>query len=380
MASEQPQLVWQYPAAVVLAAAVVAAAWKATSGSTRAVRLATLAAVLVVLWLAGHEGFIRHDAPHALRFFGLAVALGLLVLMAQPVGRSVRMAGLATVFGVLVLLVSNSGAVPGSVQQPTGLQVLGATLELISRPDSGAIRLAEARTTAADAYGITPALKAAVGSGPALVDPWDVAAITATDATWDPLPVLQLITEYSPALDRIDADDLLVRPRTVLRSVPYPSIDGRNPEWESPRYQRLLYCRYDVTFTSPGWQVLKPSEAPSRCGDVQPGSDEPISVTANQSVAVPTRVGAITLVTVTLRPSIVSQVVDFIAKPGMVFVSYGPGRWRLAENPSAEELMLNVPVAHPAFGGLPTAPFASISVNRAADISFSFVPVQSGGG
>lgn len=374
MGSEQSGFAWHYVAAFVLIPLVCAQAWIATRGCATRVRFSVLVAVLFGLWFAGHEGFIRHDG-HAWYFFGTVVTLCVVLLLSQPPGRQFR-PGLVAAAAAFLVVCTIFTPFLGVIDRQASLRSLALTLEVISSKDRANQITAGRNAELVAQYKITPELLAALGSRETAVDPWDISALAPTAAVWEPLPIFQTYQAYTPALDQINADALLSSPRQLLRSSPYPAIDGRNPYWESPRYQRIAYCRYDVDFETPGWQVLTPSPA-DRCGDT-PTPAGSSDARAGEAIAVPRRDGAITLVTVTPAKSALTQAIDLLLKPWSVYVTYGPTRWRLAQNPSAVELMLNGPLAHRAFPNLAAMPLATISVSTDARIDFEFLDVTTG--
>jgi hypothetical protein len=372
MATQDFTLLWQYPLAIVVGLLVLAA-FAIASGSlglARWPRIGLVLAAVWALWIAGKEGFTRHDG-HYWYFFGIVFILSIGLVLAAPSRRVLRLCVVTGVVGYL-LVSSTYMQVLAPVERTDSVRGLMRVIGVIGNERAGTQIVDRNANELRTSFGVTPELVAALGTAPTVVEPWQITALTVTGATWDPTPVIQLYASYTPALDALNAASLQDRPRQVLRGQPNFAIDGRFPLWESPTYERLVYCAYEVGYTAPSWLLLRP--ATDRCVDELPG--DTVEATANQQIDVPARPGAITLATITPHRSIFETVFDIAAKPFPTWVSYGGQDWRLPYTPYAPDLMLNVPVAHPAFAELPAAPYATISVTRPSTIEFSFVEVR----
>jgi hypothetical protein len=182
-----------------------------------------------------------------------------------------------------------------------------------------------ARASLIERYGLSPELLEALRGQPVAVDPWDVSAAWAAGADWLPVPVFLTITASTPRLDRLAASSLADEPRQVLQAVPGASIDGRNPDWETPAYRRLLYCDYEEALTSGSWLVLRPA-GESRCGQVHSGGT--VEAEASEEIAVPRRPGAVTLATIDLRQPVAKRLPGLLGLPALESVDYGGTSWR----------------------------------------------------
>lgn len=259
------------------------------------------------------------------------------------------------------------------VQAPDGLASLGRSLTALT---DGRARVAwwdDAVERARTAYGIERSLVEAIGDRPTTVDPWHVSALLPTRATWDPLPVFQLYAAYTPALDALDADSITVRPRQILRATPPDRSDQRFAYWEAPRYQTAVYCRYRLVHETNVWQLLRPRPT-DRCG--APEYVRAVDVAAGSAIAVPSRVGAITVASIAFRRSPLEVVADLVFKGPERHVTYGTDTWRMQYVPEAHGLMLNVPVPDAAFPGLPARPFPTLTLDAPARVEFSYVDVS----
>jgi hypothetical protein len=370
MALEQPGNLWHTLLAIPLAGLLAVQTWHAVRDLGLRIQAGTVLALSIGLWIAFREGFVRHDG-HAGYFFQSVVVLGGGMLLAGA-PRIMRMAIVATVIAGYLATSMISMPFLSPVDRQTSLGAMAQTLSAGTSLSYAKALLARHALDLTAHYRITPDLVTALGSGETLVDPWDISALAATNARWRPLPSVQLYAAYTPELDAINTADLAARPRQVLRSVPYGAIDGRFAYWESPRYQRALYCGYEVVFETASWQVLRPSTR-SRCGAAE--GAVAVDAEAGQAVSVPRRAGAMTLVTIIPRPDPVHALLGLVFKPPEQYVTHG-ARYRLAQSPVAVDLPLNGPVAHRAFAGLNREPAATISASYAARFEFQLVAVD----
>ncbi len=356
--------------ALVVAALLLAQAWLSVRGRPRSTRTVVLAMVGWLLWIGFRQGFVRHDLFHNLFFF-VVVAVMSVTLMAIARQRSAIGLGILTcALPVLVLTVIGVD-LGGLLGRGDSLAAAGRAWSAVTDARAADDVWQAGLQRSADTYALPASLVEEMGTLPTTVDPLQVSALAATDATWDPLPVFQLYAAYTPALDDLNARSIEDRPRQILRADPPVAIDERNPYWESPRYQAAVYCGYDPVSVTEHWLLLRPAAA-GRCG----APHDPLTVEAVPGVPVdvPTRPGAITLASVTYHQSITDTLANLLFKAPPRFVSYG-GTWRMPFVPQARDLMLNAPVAHAAFPGLPLTPYPSLTLDAPATVEFSFVDV-----
>ena len=370
MSTEQPGYLWHYPLAIVLGVGALYCVNRVAASHTRLARFGFMAGIALGLWIAGREAFTRHDGHYAY-FFAIVLVLCVILAILAADRRTVWT---AVSVGVAAYLMVATFRIPilAPLDRQASLGAATQAFDAVSSHEAAQQILASAKQQLIEQYAITPELAAKLRSNASLVDPWDISAMFAVDAIWRPLPVLQGYQGYTSDLDAISAQSLANTPRQVLRSVPYQAIDGRNPYWEMPSYQLLLYCSYDVTLVTPQWQLLAPGA--QRCGAPEPQTS--ITAAAGEVISVPVREGSITVVTITPASSLFEEAIGLLTKPVEISVAYGPGRWRFASSPAAVGLMLNAPVPHLAFADLPTVPFSTIQVTHAAQLDFAFVTVH----
>jgi hypothetical protein len=92
--------------------------------------------------------------------------------------------------------------------------------------------------------------------------PWEIAMIRANQLRWQPLPVIQAYSAYTPDLDFLNARKLedASGPEEILLS--WGAIDGRHPFYETPRSWRALLNWYDLQVASPKLYLLRRRSTP----------------------------------------------------------------------------------------------------------------------
>jgi hypothetical protein len=375
MSLEIPGVGWHYLAAVPLAGLLMAQAWGVTTSKPRRERICLLIACALALWLSWKAAFTRHDG-HALIYTSTVIVVGIAMLQIARPGRSLWL-GLAGLGFALITHGSIDRQFGGSYLHPLErlerVQAFQHTLRALMSEDQRRSTLAGARRDLAERYRIGPALRATLGNDAVSADPWDISALWAAGATWDPLPVFQVYSAYTPMLDHANAQDLRQRPRQLLRHRAYRSIDGRRASWDSPLYQEVVYCEYAVVQTRGPWQVLRPTDA-TRCGALEPAGST--RAAAGEAVPVPARPGAQTVVSIDPARSFSDRAANLLAKSHPVTLTYGEGEWRYAHGQRATRLLLNAPLPHAAFSDLPRVPHATLRVSSKAEITFEFRKVH----
>jgi hypothetical protein len=295
---------WKVTAAVIAAIgsglALVAGAWlwggraaddDGAARPDRARRWAGVAIAALVYFGIYKEGVVRVDAGHLTVLFANAAVLWV------AVGLGGRRRGLMLAAAVIVFAIS--------------LPVRPAGLETQFNPVSN-VRDAveEARTLVSPGrrdqliefghaameseYGLAPQGVAAVGDHTVAVEPWEIGAAWAYELDWDPLPVFQNYSAYTPQLDRLNAEavedpggpERLLRhnPLVVQPEFPTADVDDRFLGWDPPEQARAVLCNFAPLWEDERWQVL--GRVPDRCGPER--ELESVSAAAGEAVTVPT--------------------------------------------------------------------------------------------
>ncbi len=260
---------WDWAAALLVVAATVAAAVATSARERGAARIAIPALVAVLSFSLLKYGFVRHDAGHVAALFGV-----LAVVWLAPRWRG---AGRAVAVGALVVIAilyfpAADESLETTFEPRLAVEQLGDLLVPGERDDAAD----SARAAMAAAYAVDPRILERIGDQPVDARPWEIGLIWAYGLNWDPLPVIQDYSAYTPELDELNADALAdpAGPRFVLRHLGYDNsslvgIDGRLTTFDSPREARTLLCRFRPVLTTPTNQLLERGDA-DRCGPERP--------------------------------------------------------------------------------------------------------------
>lgn len=314
MALEDPGRGYEYRLAIV-AVAVCALAWWAGS---RERQVWALLFVAGFLFLQLKHGFVRHDG-HAVGFFVAALCLLLVAPAAQRNGWW-RRVGLARVgalqVGALVLLTVLRAPVSSLPSPYSALRSFGSELATLAQGDRFTRERDAQQAVLRDKLALTAEQVAALAPG-AQVEPWDVAVTWAYGVPWRPIPVFQVYSAYTEALDELNAASARGEqaPPRILRSLAYDSIDGRYGLFDSPRYQLEVSCRYRVVTADTAWQVL--ARGPSRCGEQRLLERATLSQGRAVQIPRPTRPDAAILMRVQVEGSFTGRLRDVLFKPSV---------------------------------------------------------------
>ncbi len=228
-------------------------------------RRARAGAILVVAgstYAIMREEFVAHN-DHAFTFFAFVVLLaaGFRPSWHPATSLSVCLAGL----GVALVVVVGTGLLP-TLDPLSGARAASnqiGTLASASRRDA---LMESARHQMQRSYALPRLLVDQLRGHSVFVDPWAESVLWAYPGMrFDPLPVLQDYSAYTPWLDNLDARALAGpgAPERILRRGP-ESIEGRDPFMDPPNTQLAIMCHYGQLGSAPGWQVL--ARIPDRCG------------------------------------------------------------------------------------------------------------------
>ncbi len=272
-------------------------------------------------WFLFKEAFVRHDY-HDLVFF---VAMPLLLAAFTPKWRSP--AGLVTaMLGLVLVVTSLAGAAPTQISRPVQAarsfgQVFGT---LISSHKQAAL-ISQSRDALSKYYRLPPEMLSLMRGKTVDVSPWEDAVVWShPHVRFDPLPVLQDYSAFTPTLDQLDVRFLASAqaPQYILRQ-PKAAIDGRNPTFDPPATQLAIQCRYREVVADPSWQLLV--RRPDRCG--QPRLLKTVDTGLGRWVGVPTAPkGDAVAATFALPDSTWTKVESLLFKPPNVFLAVNGGR------------------------------------------------------
>jgi hypothetical protein len=252
-AGSRSELALAIVSVAVLAVSVAAAGFR----DRRYVGLGVLLSASLFLTFKG--GFVRHDPTHVLVLFATVPAIAALFLppantrsqkwlMSATCLVMLGAAGYAR-YGVL----SFARQITSEAFFPAGNQYL-----------FDATRWSEFRGGVEDLsrklmaqQRIPTSLLASIGTGRIDAYPWEMSPLFANGLNWNPRPVPQSYSAYTPELDELNAR--LYRspdgPEYILYHL--DAIDTQHPWWVDPLTSRELYSRFDVIASGARFLVLK---------------------------------------------------------------------------------------------------------------------------
>jgi len=252
-----PGPLWQ-PA---LAGAMIAASFAAvllTAGDLRAL-LPGLTPALIVAFFAFKHAMVRQDAHAAL--FQVKFAAGLLFLLVSARlprdRRLILVLELFTVVMAYTVAVEQFHGFDAEIRARLELRNAPPTLDAFWHWPATWANIGAAEHTARATLRLPARFHEIVGNGTVDGEPWDVDVVQANGWRWQPRPVFQSYTAYTPALDRINAEHLQSDRTADFVLLSFATVDARHPFLEAPRSWRALLDRYDLKWSGGGWLLLQ---------------------------------------------------------------------------------------------------------------------------
>jgi hypothetical protein len=307
-------------------------------------RIGVALVTLATLWFLFKEGFVRHDR-HDLVFF---VAVPLILAAFAPKLRSrmgwSRAWPAAGMLGLTVVALSIGGSVPAVTNQPVRAvrNFFDEATTLASSSRRAAI-MARSRRSLSGYLAPTAPMVGAMRGNTTDVSPWQLTAIWGNPGiVFDPLPVLQDYTAFTPSLDQLDTNFLRSRaaPRYILRQP--VAIDTRNPAFEPPATQVAIECRYREVAISLVWQLLQ--RQPDRCGAPRPLTT--VDTGLGHWVTVPSAPpGDMVVASFELPSDLWTKFESLLFKPPDVYMAanHGTEKWRFVAATGPEPHVLRTP-------------------------------------
>jgi hypothetical protein len=203
-----------------------------------------------LLALALRHGVVRHHA----RFVPAIVLGGIAVVVLVAATRRAAVQG-AIAGAVVLLLALGAATVPECFcpWQPAKLgpaQGWDGLVSLLRLGDTRARLAAESALRLAEDRLPEPYVAETRG-GTVGVIPWEIAFMPANDLRWQPNPVIQTYSAYTPELDRKTAEHFTspAAPRGLL--VQFVEIDVRHPMLVAPAMWRTILSRYSPSGLPP---------------------------------------------------------------------------------------------------------------------------------
>jgi hypothetical protein len=277
-------------AAVALTVALVVAAWRAPWRDRRG-RWAGALLVALAAFEIYKEGIVRVDAGHLTVYFANAAILWVAVGFGP--GRRWWVPAIAVLVFAVSLPLRPAGTAD-NLNFVSNVHFAFDQARTLFSPGRRAAAMESGRHGMKGTYALEPGALAALRGHSVAVEPWEAAAAWAYRLDWDPLPIFQNYSAYTPTLDRLNAEavegpsgpERLLRENQQVVDSEFPTadLDDRFLGWDPPEQARAVLCNFVPAWEDERWQVL--ARVPDRCGPQRPiGS---ASAAAGEAVEVPT--------------------------------------------------------------------------------------------
>jgi hypothetical protein len=171
-----------------------------------------------------------------------------------------------------------------SVYAPSQLQSLIQNLQLVAQPSTAQARYNGTVVAARSAYPLSNETIAMLRGHTVDVLPWDFSLAYVYGLQWDPAPVFQSYSAYTPYLDEVNARHYTSpgSPDFVLYT--WEDLDGRDPFFDEPLAFMALVCNYKLVGNDSQFFILQRNS--NACGSSELMSAQEVSF--DQPVCVPT--------------------------------------------------------------------------------------------
>jgi len=309
---------------------------------------------LGLLFFSFKEGFVRLDLGHVIIFFGAwSLFFGLTLIRER--NRFIK--GYCSILFVLLLV--SGGWLAYNVNSagtffPVGTYVpanVAETINTLSQPSVASQMFASALSNVRSQYGLSNSTASLLTNRSVDIFPWDVSMAPAYEMEWDPRPIFQSYSAYTPYLDNLNARHFLGSnaPEFVLYQI--ASIDDRYPLFDEPLTLRALMCNYQEIGFDNGFMILE--KVDSSCGS--PRAIQSIDTTFGDTVSVPSNYNGYVFAEVRLRFNLIGLTESLLYKAPLVFVKLNfadgsTGTYRFESGNAMDGLVVSA-IPNDLFGG-----------------------------
>jgi hypothetical protein len=160
------------------------------------------------------------------------------------------------------LLVLNGGSLTSNLHPAASASALVGNVDTVFSPRLLARGVAQTRRSLRLSENVDARDVALLRGHTVSVFSSEIAAVYALRLRWDPIPVLQSYSAYTPYLDHLDANfvNSSAAPQRILVTTshtnPAESIDNRVLGFDEPETTRAMLCRYRLLHAGINWAVL----------------------------------------------------------------------------------------------------------------------------
>lgn len=284
-----------------------------------------------LLFEAWKEGFVRHDLTliggHASIFFAVTAILAFILFVGTLSDPRTKW----VLVPIILVAVGFSGAAlyPSYVISiPSAEANYGDALGLMLSPgDHYSQLLGASYSQIRNYYDVPKSILSRIGRYPTDVLPWQDVIAAAYSLSWDPSPVPQTYSAYTPYLDRLNAAQLRdrVAPKFILWAT-MADIDGRYAPFDEPATWTAMLEHYKLAMSASRYVLLKRTDLlPSPTFHVQHAT-----ATFGEVIRLPRRnIANLRLLSVSFRSTTLGHVLSVVFRLPPVYVSFhlANGQW-----------------------------------------------------
>lgn len=322
MSAEDPGRWYSYLFALLVVTAIAALAIGHCGGMPVRPKVGVFLVTGFTLWMLFKESFVRHDR-HDVAFF---VAAPLIMVAFSPRWRF-KARSLAAVVPMIIITPLIAGSVPAVAASPVAsVGNLMHEVAVLSSSQRTSALLNDSRSRLRARYAIPRAILTSIRGNTVDISPWEQTVAWAYPGMrFDPMPVIQDYSAYTPYLDSVDARFVAspIAPRFVLRQQGPALYQFGEP----PAAQLAILCRYRLGAADAQWQLLR--RGTDGCG--RPHFIETVHAKPRETVVVPAvSPGHVLLATFRLRTSPLAAAFSLVYKPSPIYlvVNDGPYAWQ----------------------------------------------------
>jgi hypothetical protein len=272
-----------------------------------------LLAAAIVVFFAYKNFVVRQDILHAPPiFFELALAAILLMTRIHDLRRQSLVAWVSLVFVGCGVAFTVRPFKPDLSTVVGNMTNLPARIFSYVHLDETAGRLAEKQLEFMDSYRLPESLRHRIGKSTVVIFPSDILIAKANELTWNPRPIFQSYSAYTPYLDHVNATHVEQR-GPAMAIISWGSIDGRLPFIEEPLTWMTLLNYYDFEYQTPELILVRRRLRPKFIDRTAEGE---VVADWNESVRVPiTQPGEFAVMKARIATNIAGKVTDFLFRP-----------------------------------------------------------------
>jgi hypothetical protein len=222
---------------------------------------------------------------------------------------------------VSVMFVGSGVAVTVHAVKPSSTELTGNILNLPARIvayirfEETASGLVKRQLAYTDSYRLPEAVRQRVGKNSLDIFPSNILIAKANDVTWNPRPIFQSYSAYTPYLDQVNATHI-EKSGPAMAIVQWGSIDDRLPFAEEPLTWKTLLNYYDLEYQTPELLLVRRRLRPKFTTASAEGN---LEANWNESVRLPaTAPGEFIVMKVRIMPNVAGKLSNLLFRPATI--------------------------------------------------------------